>query len=126
MLTDKQIDCAKKKLYRLGGTYHEHNDCIRIAYEWLDAQLKTKGLIRKHFDLKHIIEAWAGRYVSQDDVELAAFLHPDVRGRYPKYNINSKLVFPSQNRLISINEALKHPDYTFRYTSVYNSSEDSP
>lgn len=43
MITDKQIELAKHKTnYNPDSPYHEHNDSIRIAYEWLDAQKKIK------------------------------------------------------------------------------------
>ncbi|WP_456638531.1 hypothetical protein [Bradyrhizobium sp. USDA 10063] len=84
---------------------HEHDDCIRIAYEWLDAQTKTKGVMRDRRPLKHIIEDWGGRYVSQSDVEVAAELHPEIRGTYPHFNISARLVLPSDVRLATIPEA---------------------
>jgi hypothetical protein len=42
MLTDQQIDAAKAATpYSPGESrLHEHRDCIRFAYEWLDAQTK--------------------------------------------------------------------------------------
>lgn len=99
--------------YRL-PPHHEHDDCIRIAYEWLDAQSKTKGVTRKTYALKHIIEEWGGRYVSQSDVEVAAQIHPLVRGVYPHFNISSGLTLPSQRRLEGIGEAGKHDNYSRR------------
>ncbi|MDQ0316387.1 hypothetical protein J2S73_002844 [Amorphus orientalis] len=106
MLTDKAIEKAKTTVrYSIGDVLHEHNDCVRIAYEWLDAQTKLKSANRKFRPLKHIIENWGGRYVSQTDVDLAAHLHPDIFGSYPYYNISSKLTRPSARRLSSIGEA---------------------
>lgn len=113
MLTTKEIFEAKKRTKYKHGTkeiLHEHDDCIRIAYEWLDAQTKTKGLIRDAFALKHIIEKWGGRYVSQSDVEVAAELHPGIRGTYPHFNISSRLKLPSDARLANIPEARTHGD----------------
>lgn len=42
MLTDEEIEYGKANVkYSLKeGGLHEHNDCIRMAYEWLDAQKK--------------------------------------------------------------------------------------
>lgn len=92
MLTDQQIEAGKKTAtHTIREKLHEHNDCIRFAYEWLDAQIKTKGVQKKPHDLKHLIQRWAGRYVSSSDVEVAAHLHPDIRGQYPYFNISSKL-----------------------------------
>ena len=108
MITDEQIEAAKKATkYSLGGqeALHEHNACIRFAYEWFDAQIKTKGVLRTPFQIKHLIERWAGRYVSTSDVEVAATLHPEIRGIYPYYNISSKLTNPSKGRIEHLAEA---------------------
>jgi hypothetical protein len=80
MLTAEEFKNAKSKVRSADPKpHHEHDDCIRIAYEWLDAQTKTKDVTKKGRPLKHIIEKWGGRYVSQDDVEVAAQMHPEVR-----------------------------------------------
>lgn len=106
MLTDIEIKIAKSKVGKsTSDNYHEHNDCIRIAYEWLDAQTKIKRRVHKEYSLKHLIERWAGRYISRDDVEVAAFLHPDIEGEYPFYNISSRLTLPDIKRLAEIPEA---------------------
>ncbi len=108
MLSAGEISEAKKRTqYSHGKTevLHQHDDCIRIAYEWLDAQIQTKDIIRKARPLKHIIENWAGRYVSQSDVEVAANLHPRIKGTYPYFNISSRLTLPSDARLADISEA---------------------
>ncbi|KWV58328.1 hypothetical protein AS156_36010 [Bradyrhizobium macuxiense] len=111
MLTAQEISEAKTRIrYGNREVLHEHDDCIRIAYEWLDAQTKIKGLMRQTLPIKHIIEKWGGRYVSQSDVEVAAELHPDVRGTYPHFNIGSRLILPSDARLVNIPEA-KTQDY---------------
>jgi hypothetical protein len=60
--------------------------------------------------LKHIIERWAGRYVSQSDVEVAAALHPGITGSYPNFNLSKRLVLPNDRRLVGIGEALSQ-DY---------------
>ena len=108
MLTDEQIESGKASAgHHLDG-HHEHNDCIRMAYEWLDAQQKTKNIRNTHNPLKHIIEKWSGRYVSTSDVVVAAFLHPNIKGAYPNFNISSRLTLPSVARLSGISEAGKH------------------
>jgi hypothetical protein len=87
--------------------------CSWIApRQWLDAQPKTKGVTRAARPLKHIIEKWGGRYVSQNDVEVAAQLHPEVRGQYPFYNISRLLVLPSYARLAGLSQA-KTQDYKY-------------
>jgi hypothetical protein len=102
---------ARRSAERCAPPVHEHDDCIRIAYEWLDAQRKLRNpRWPRHHALKHHIERWAGRYVSQNDVEVAAELHPEIRGIYPSYNIGA-LIWPSESRLAGIGEAMKHPNY---------------
>jgi hypothetical protein len=85
-----------------------------MAYEWLDAQVKTKGRTTKTRPIKHIIEKWAGRYVSTTDVVVAAQLHPDIHGTYPHFNISARLTEPARRRLDGISEAFKH-DYHERF-----------
>jgi len=119
MLTDAEIDRGKKEAPRYADKLHEHNDCVRIAYEWLDAQMKTKGATKKIRAVKHIIESWGGRYVSTDDVQVAAWLHPEIRGTYPYYNISARLTRPSTKRLMTISEADKHTHYRDRYQDCY-------
>jgi hypothetical protein len=114
MLSEKEISEAKDRTqYRHGRKeiLHEHDDCIRIAYEWLDAQVKTKGVMRQTRPLKHVIEKWGGRYVSQSDVEVAAELHPEIRGTYPHFNISARFTRPSDTRLKNI-PAAKTQDYS--------------
>lgn len=108
MLTSEQIAAAKKgfRYSTPSDILHEHDDCIRLAYEWLDAQNTRKTRSGKHRPLKHIIEKWAGRYVSRDDVEIAALLHPRIKGSYPDFNLSARLVLPSDDRLKGIGEAL--------------------
>jgi hypothetical protein len=108
VLSDKQINDAKNRAPLQLQGHFEHNDCIRMAYEWLDAQVKTKNRRMTYKPIKHIIEKWSGRYVSTSDVEVAAWLHPDIIGTYPNFNISSRLTFPSVLRLSGISEAGKH------------------
>lgn len=124
MLSSAEIMKAKTKTkYRDNDHHHEHDDCIRIAYEWLDAQAKTKNPTKKRWDLKHIIENWAGRYVSQSDVEVAAHMHHDIIGAYPLYNISSRLTEPSQKRLENISEA-NTQSYKTRDPKFYKIKEE--
>ena len=125
MLTDEQIECGKANVkYSLKeGGHHEHNDCIRMAYEWLDAQKKTKKTTTKTHALKHIIEKWAGRYISTTDVDVAAFLHPEIHGTYPHFNISARLTKPSDSRLNGISDAFTQ-DYRERFDpSIYSTYE---
>ena len=126
MLSDEEIEIAKKKAPRAADKRHEHNDCIRIAYEWLDAQKKTANPVRRARMLKHYVEEWGVRYVSTDDVEVAAHMHPDVKGRYPNYNISARLIRPSESRLQQIGEAEKHAaTYRGRIDVPYASRENA-
>lgn len=104
LLTDQAIEEGKARQKKVKA-HHEHHDCVRIAYEWLDAQKKIKGFTTKGYAIKHLVERWAGRYVSQSDVELAAALHPDIRGSYPYFNISARLTEPSSRRLDGIAQA---------------------
>jgi hypothetical protein len=106
MITDEDIEAAKARTRYTDQPHHEHNDCIRLAYEWLDAQKTVKVAPRKYLPLKHIIEKWAGRYVSQTDVDVAATIHADVRGVYPNFNLSTRLTRPNDRRLTCIGEAL--------------------
>jgi hypothetical protein len=125
MLTDEQIEAAKcnVKYSATQSPHHEHNDCIRIAYEWLDAQPVITKASSKGRPLKHLIEKWGGRYISRSDVEVAAFLHAEIRGDYPLYNIGARLVEPSIIRLEGISEAFTHRYRRNFDPSVYSTQE---
>ena len=118
---------AKAKREASGTTlssFHEHDDCIRIAYEWLDAQNKLLSPCYTEVVLKSVIEHWAGRYVSQDDVEVAAHIHPEICGTYPNYNFGARLVKPSYARLKKIGEAHTQ-DYNEERPGTYSILEDN-
>lgn len=123
-LSDSAIADAKRR-GGIGNPHHQHNDCIRIAYEWLDAQTKTRKHSSKCPPLKHIIEAWGGRYVSQSDVEVAAFMHPRIHGDYPRYNLSSRMIRPCNSRLAYISEAGRHPHYAERRSGISYASNES-
>lgn len=94
--TPAAIEAARLALGQSGG---DSDDPVLIAFEWFDAQLVRENRNRQHQATKHIIEAWAGRYVSEDDVKVAAFLHPLIRGEYPSFNLSSRRVWPHERRL---------------------------
>lgn len=125
MLTDERIQAAKKTtLYSSAERpLHEHNDCIRFAYEWLDAQVKTKGKIKTALQIKHLIERWAGRYVSTADVDVAASLHPDVQGHYPYFNISARLTNPSAARISMLGQAFSQDQNERHDLSKYARNE---
>ncbi|MGE8653528.1 MAG: hypothetical protein ACN6NV_07235 [Acinetobacter gandensis] len=111
MLTDQEIQLAISQVSKNPDNLHEHPDCVRIAYAWLDAQKKIQSACRQSYPIKHYIEKWAGRYVSESDVEVAAYLHPEIKGKYPNFSISSNLTEPSRSRLISISEAMTQLNY---------------
>jgi hypothetical protein len=111
MISDEMIEIAKKETTYSLEAHHSHNDCIRMAYQWLDAQKKIKTKCSIPHGIKNIIRQWAGRFISISDVEIAAFLHPDIHGQYPRFNISSRLTEPSIDRLKDIPEAFTHPAY---------------
>lgn len=109
VLDDVTIENAKKEIkYMYGGDegFHQHNDCVRIAYEWLSAQKRTKS-IKGYYSRKHEIESWGGRYVSRHDVELAAHILgiPVKNGRM---GISKNCVLPCISRLNYIGQANSH------------------
>ena len=128
-LTDTEIEKAKKHVnYRDHQPFHQHNDCIRIAYEWLDAQTKLKNKSKSYLsDLKRAIEEWGGRYVSISDVLVAIHLHPEISISSPNsrvsINISKKWTLPSLIRLQGIKEAFAHKGYELN-PSVYFKKED--
>lgn len=105
MITSEQIEEAKRSAPLGSNPLFGDEDNIRIAYEWLDAQRKTRLPVDRGRPMKHIVEAWAGCYVSQADVEVAAFLHADVKGSYPRFNISMRLVEPHPSRLAGFKHA---------------------
>lgn len=92
-------------------------DQVRVAYQWLDAQQKTKASQPHYMPLKHIIEQWAKHYVSANAVQLAANLHTEINGKYPNFNISSRLTFPRIERIGAL--AGRDPDYSDRYRDAY-------
>jgi hypothetical protein len=128
-LDDATIDVAKKEIkYMCGGDegFHEHNDCVRIAYEWLSAQKKTKS-IKGNCHRKHEIESWGGRYVSMHDVELAAHIL-GITVKNWRMGISKNSVLPCMSRLNYIGEANSH-GYSMRsngYLECYTHYEYLP
>ena len=124
LITEFDIAKAKKACLWLNDPLHEHDDCIRIAYEWLDAQIPIKPSRSKQDPLKQIIERWGGRYVSQSDVEVAVHLHPYFKGVYPRYNFSSRMVEPNIKRLEHITEAFTQKNYQKSHDpSLYHTKE---
>lgn len=107
---------AEKAMLESNG-FHQHVDCILIAGEWLEAQKPTKGATRCQYALKHMIESWADRYVSSDDVAVAAKIL-GIKGEYPRFHFDGRLIYPSNDRLIGIGEAGKH-DYSCGRDPMY-------
>lgn len=107
-LTNAEIAKAKARTDYSGEVSHEHNDCIRIAYEWLDAQKIVKVAKERDVALNEIITKWGGMPISQADVEVAAtLLHPRITGKYPSFNLSVRYMVPNDRRLEGIRKALK-------------------
>lgn len=127
-LTDKEIDQGKRDAIKKYGNYypakinyapiHEHNDCIRLAYTWLDAQ-KTVRTSFNGAPIKDYVQQWACRDLSSSDVVVAALMHPVIKGTYPYFNISKSFVFPSCFRKDGISEADKQKHYGRDTTSVW-------
>ena len=123
-ITDEQIDREKQHTMYTDTAHHEHPDCIRIAVQWLAAQQWVKRPNRRALrPIKHIIESWAGRYVSEADVCVAATLL-GLQGRYPYFNISSRLTRPNLSRLEGIGEAMTQKNYLGHYGEVYSGLEE--
>lgn len=122
-ITSEQIQKAKDEITLYNDKDFEHDDCIRIAYEWLDAQNKTQNIRKTSNSIKHLIEKWGGRYVSQSDVEVAAHLHTEVVGKYPLYNLSSGLTEPKKSRLNSIDQAFSQDQRDNHDTTKYKIKE---
>jgi len=119
-MTKEQIEIAKVQVASKTLGEHFHDDCIRIVYEWLDAQKKRGTNNRDIRGIKHLVERWANRYVSRDDVVVAAHMHPDITGEYPHFNISTNLIEPSFERLKNIKEAFtgrmgEHNSFEYKY-----------
>ncbi len=124
MITQYEIEQAKRECRLNIRPHHEHDDCIRMAYQWLDAQTKTKRPnTRCTRPIKHLIEKWCGRYVSEADVEIAAYLHPGIIGRYPRFNISSVLTEPTIERLKDFGEAFQHEYWRGHQSNIYQRHE---
>jgi len=110
-ITDEQILSEIQKLPARKQQAVHSLDMVRIALEWLDAQKKLNRPNKRSIGDKHDIEHWAGRYISATAVQVAANLHPEIKGTYPYFNISSRLVRPNPRRLVNITEAGIHPSY---------------
>jgi len=59
--------------------------------------------------------------VSRSDVEIAATLHRDIKGKYPYYNISSRLTEPSRSRLNGLTEVLAPEEsYWAKITHIHD------
>ncbi|MCB5191236.1 hypothetical protein LG198_10900 [Methylobacillus arboreus] len=110
MLSDETIALAKARANYAGFVpVHQNNDCIRIAYAWLDAQIKTAGVREVPVSQRGLIRAWGGALVMYGDIIVAAEIHPDIRGTYPHLNLSNELTLPDSARLAGIQGANEHP-----------------
>ncbi|MFJ5446079.1 hypothetical protein ACIKP9_07550 [Methylobacillus methanolivorans] len=109
-LSDETISLAKERANYAGFVpVHQNNDCIRIAYAWLDAQTKTANLREVPVSQRGLIRSWGGALVMYADIIVAAELHPEIHGTYPNLNLSKELTLPDQARLARIVGANVHP-----------------
>ncbi len=97
--TDENIEWAKSQHQYAVQSYHSHNDKIRIVYQLFDAQSFIKNPTTLCMDFKRLSKVWGGCHVTMADIELAAFLHPKVIGKYPYYNIRKDFTVPCLTRI---------------------------
>jgi hypothetical protein len=120
MFSDKEIEKVKDGFeYFWADGYHQHNDCIRIAAHWLDAQKRTKVCGVSPSVVKHTAEIWAQRYVSASDVEVAAHLLGIGRSERGLIGVSKLQTRPAERRLRNISEAGKH-NYTGSNAYTYD------
>ena len=81
---------------------------IELAYHWLVAQKKTKGISGRCEKSK--LERWASCYISKNDVIKALELAELRTDAYPRTNISKRLIKPLFSRIAHIKEA-KTMDY---------------
>ena len=96
---------------------------IRAAYQWLDAQLKSDGPLKKDHNLELLIEDWAGFDITDRDVSVAAGLHRSVTGGYPFLEIEPGFTFPSHERLRVVGTSFDRSEEEHPLMSGYHSYE---
>ncbi|MGY1490532.1 hypothetical protein ACW4YW_14070 [Methylobacillus pratensis] len=110
MLSDETIALAKARANYAGFVpVHQNNDCIRIAYAWLDAQIKTTMPSEVPVSQRGLIRSWGGALVMYGDIIVAAEMHPDIHGIYPNLSLSRELTLPDPARLADIAGANEHP-----------------
>lgn len=114
MITAGQIAMAKAlHTYRNpDDILHEHDDCIRICYEWLSAQKLQKSTQAgpEIASLRNLIIRWGGSYVSRDDLDIALHFLPSIKVDRYSSNLSKRLTLPSDQRLVGIGQAMRHRD----------------
>ena len=98
---------------------------VRMAYSWLDAQRRAKGLTQTYLPLKHMIEAWANFYIPAQAVCIAVNLHPDFFGKkYPHFNLKKdRIIRPDRKRLEGIPGVGSH-NYSEKWNANYYHSAE--
>lgn len=102
-----QLNTLSKKHYQWLNEYKKNNHVIfeeiKYVLMWLEPQNVIYSINKKYPVSKHVIEDWAGHYISQSSVILGVRLynqkkkyHPlkILKGEYPYYNISGPPVFP--------------------------------
>ena len=105
--TDDQIDRIRQE----PGDFREYHDSVRCVHAFLQAQTQTQSP-HTHID-RHIISAWAGLYVAQPWIPVAAKLAGLKVDRVTGgINISAKLILPDLRRLDGIAKARTQMNYT--------------
>jgi hypothetical protein len=106
MISSNEIERTIESAQINFGTEMPDENSIRAAYEWIDAQTKTKHLTNKNLGIRPFIKVWAGRHISELEVMVAGLLHPEIIGERVRFNISSRLTLPSTERLVRLGLAV--------------------
>ena len=117
MLTDEQIKSAIDEMGIYFGA-DEPYDHIRMAYEWLDAQEKTKRVMSKSVMFNSELPTprqmcidWCGWFMCENAFAIAAYMHPEIKGEYPRFNISSKYTLPRIERINGMKGIIANDGY---------------
>jgi hypothetical protein len=101
----KREEMAINEDFTLDG-FVPFTDCVRIAYQFLDAQKKIKNPTVSRVPIKSAMKDWSGFYVSGSAIDLAISLHPELVGDHLCLNIpRSQWVIPDRARLAGVMQA---------------------
>ena len=122
MLSLKQFRFINSIIVTIGQLL-ERDVQIRAAYQWLDAQTRSEGPLKKDHNLEILIEDWTGLDITCRDVSVAAGLHQSVTGGYPFLEIKPGFTFPSHERLRVVGTSFDRDEEEQPLMSHYDSYE---